>query len=30
MQNFRLWEMDCWDGYKKVGTKKGKRWSACK
>ena len=24
MQNFRLWEMDCWDGYKKVGTKKGK------
>lgn len=24
MQNFKLWEMDCWDGYKKAGTKKGK------
>ena len=24
MQNFKLWEMDCWDGYKKVGTKRGK------
>ena len=24
MQNFKLWEMDCWDGFKKVGTKKGK------
>ena len=24
MQNFKLWEMDCWDGYKKVGTKIGK------
>ena len=24
MHNFRIWEMDCWDGYKKVGTKKGK------
>ena len=24
MQNFNLWEMDCWDGYKKAGMKKGK------
>jgi len=24
MHNFRLWEMDCWDGYKKAGMKKGK------
>tara|TARA_B100000795_G_scaffold91125_1_gene66435 strand:+ start:985 stop:1323 length:339 start_codon:yes stop_codon:yes gene_type:complete len=24
MNNFKMWEMDCWDGYKKAGTKKGK------
>ena len=24
MQNFNLWETDCWDGYKKAGMKKGK------
>ena len=24
MQSFRIWEMDCWDGYKKAGMKKGK------
>lgn len=24
MQTFKLWEIDCWDGFKKAGMKKGK------